>query len=397
MPPVVLFVCSNDTHVRTFAPVMGELAALGVESRLLSLDAYYCQGASAAAAELRLAAFPLGTGRPLAAGEFYRRSPITVWRDVLAARPWIASALDQIEPTHVVVGNDFGLIEKLFIAVADRRGLLTILVQDGRLASISRPESRRVASRARRWAKAVASSLFRKVGLGYLAASDYGEGGARLICVTGEAGREVVSPRLRRPAKVIVTGQPRYDRLRALDRSDEGDRVHVVVFTTPFGAVGLDYGAQQRQEAMLKWVANVIADMGGELTVKPHPREPASIYDSIAAVISEPTADPAALLARSHFAVLGLSTLIEEAGLLGCPVVVPGVSVHGYAFRRVLPDADIYPRFETEAAFRRLAHQMMGRETRQRWLRVQSDRVHKEVLFSPDQPAAARVAEAILS
>ena len=82
----VLAVASNDTHVRMFGALRGELDARDAELWLLSLDAFYSQGATPAAARLGLVFQELERpGGRLGGSRFYSRSSAVVWLDVLRA------------------------------------------------------------------------------------------------------------------------------------------------------------------------------------------------------------------------------------------------------------------------------------------------------------------------
>lgn len=401
MTRTVLFLCSNGTHLLTFTPVAAALGRRGVESRFLSLDAYYGQDAEATAARAGVTMLQLARrGGALAPGSFYSRSAVAAWRDVVVARRPVRATLRRVPaPATVVLGNDFGLMEKLVLWHAKSLGMRTVLVQDGRLTTQSRRRPGGPIEQAMLRSRRLASRVLRAAGLPYLAASEYGEGGAEIICAAGEAGRKILSARSR-GSRVVVTGQPRYDRLLhpmpAPARAS--GRLEVAAFPTPFAAAGLDDESQVRQQEMLAWLAEEVARCGGRTVVKPHPLESGSTYARVplAEVVPAQT-DPARLLAGCDVAVIGVSSLLEEAGLLTRPVIVPGARVHGRGFESLLPAATTYPRFESRADVARLLAQLSSAGERDALARRQSERVHADVRFSAAEPAGEAVADAILS
>jgi hypothetical protein len=88
-----------------------------------------------------------------------------------------------------------------------------------------------------------------------------------------------------------------------------------------------------------------LASLDADLVVKPHPRESADAYRQAGVIAVDEL--PAALLARSWVAIVGISTVIEEAALAGVPVIVPGRVLHGDRFDHRLPPAGAFPRFES--------------------------------------------------
>jgi hypothetical protein len=205
----IAFVCSNDLHVATFAPVADELVALGRTAAFVSLDPFYQQHAATAMADRGIAAVePLVCG--LARDDFFRRPTQLVWLDVLRARAPIARLLGEVDPRVVVVGNDRGLIEKSFLSAARRRGAATVLVQDGHIGRKPTPETtfrRRAWRRARR----AASAVLIRAGARSFAATDYGTWGCDLVCASGSDGVAAFRSRGVDPQRIVVTGQPRYD------------------------------------------------------------------------------------------------------------------------------------------------------------------------------------------
>lgn len=394
----VLFLCSNATHVAMFAPVAAELRRRGVEAHFLGLDEYYGGGAGEAARTQNLAIQYLrrrnGALRP---NKFYGRSVLAIWRDVLSARGPVMQQLRHIGADVVVVGNDFGLIEKLVLSGARSLGLRRVLLQDGRL-SAARPGEATLNGRLLRLAKSIISPILATLGLSYLAASNYGEGDLSIICATATRSASLLELRARHGVRVAVTGQPRYDGLAQALATPAEVRLagrRVVMFTTPFEADRLGSRPQRAQETLAGEVAGIATELGGSFRLKTHPREDATRYAAFLcadAVVS--TGRPADLLANAWVAVVGISTVIEEAARLRVPVIVPGQVVHGVRFQEQLPDAETYPRFETADDLRSILAQLSSADA---WRAVIARQRQSVVGDAVGGRASHAVADAILA
>jgi hypothetical protein len=389
--PVVTLVCSNDTHVDTFAPVVDELAARGLASHLVALDRWYRQGATARAA---VRGIPITEMSPDAvesvdSRRFYARPTVAIWRDVIRARRPIRSHLEAIRPAAVVLGNDFGLLEKLVIDEARRHRVPTVLVQDGTLAS-GRPRPTDARLRARRLIRRTASPVLRLARVGFLASSDYGAGGVDAVCASGPAGARILERAGGGRSRVIVTGQPRYDRLPVNGGVGGGG---VAWFTTPFEAQNLGGDAQRRQRALIDEVAASLRALSVPLTLKLHPRERATEYGGVVAAIA--TGVPSDTLVTADVAVVGISTVLDEAAILGVPVIVPGTRLHRGGLGSLLPPSEAYPRFDSGEAASRLVATLRDATVRGETVKRQQAVVRERLAFGGADTAARRVAAVI--
>lgn len=391
----VAFIASNDTHVSQFFPVMAELEGRGVTTTLSSLDSLYNQGATARAAALGVRVEPL-VPNVTVVSSFYRRPVVAIWRDVLRCRRPIRDWLRSSAPKVVVLGNDRGLVEKLILVTAHRQGSRVVLVQDGVLAPV-RPRPANLRRRLFLAAKRTGSAALRPIGLSYLLASRYGEGGADVLCASGPHGIETFR-QLGVPAdRIITTGQPRFDGLRpALGSREEGRRL-VVAFTTPFKDAGIGADLQDRQTALLADMARELLGRGIPFRVKPHPRESAQTYADVlgdpALIIDGSSGDA---LRQCAIAVVGMSTVVDEAGLNGVPVVVPGQVVHAGRLDSHLPPAGRYPWFESAPEGAALIASLLEDDVARADLRRrQQDEVSARIFVDPERSAAAHVADAI--
>jgi hypothetical protein len=388
-----VFVCSNDTHALLFEPIARTLASRGWLIRAMSLDQFYAQGATSSLATLGLPVVEVRRNRGALGSSFYDRNIGAIWRDVLEARRPIRQQLVQSDPSVVVLGNDRGLLEKLVIRSARRLGYRTVLVQDGLIAA-TQPRPASTMDRMRGVARRFGSRILHRLGIDYLASSRYGQGGADVVCVTGPITRQTVLDLGVSERRVVVTGQPRYDSLAQIPRAPTKGRV--VWFTTPFQMARLGLGAQLRQLALAHELANELYEQGWHLIVKPHPREVAEAYETQIAphgAVSMVSAGEA--LAEAEVAIVGISSVVEEASLLRVPVVVPGRTLHGDRFEAVLPPADRFPRFESAAEAAALCTVLTTGDGRQALLAGQRAYVDGLVSVDPKRPAAARVADVI--
>jgi hypothetical protein len=381
--PIAL-VCSNDTHVHMLAPVAQRLIQLGEAPMLVPLDGFYRQHAGDVAARTGL---PVAAPRPSRSppGAFYRRPAPLVWQDVLAARRPVRDLLRRLAAERVVVGNDTGLIEKLVLAEATRAGSRSVLVQDGRLSAATL-RAGGLGAAALGVVKRTLSPVLRSAGAADLAASPYGAGGSDLICAAGARSAELLRHRARALSRVVVTGQPRFDRLAPLLRSSQPPDVQrIAMFTTPFAHAGLGCDPQRAQGEAVAALRELLSARGIELIVKPHPRE-------------DPAAgDPIEELRRAQLAIIGASTVLEEAAILGCPVIVPGHLIHGNRFTALLPDPQRFPRFDRLDEVAPLLERLAPSAARQALTDEQRAAIAQDVYFDPTRPAAAAVAEAILA
>jgi hypothetical protein len=393
--PRIAFVASNDTHVRMFAPVAERLRSQGHATTVFSLDAYYGQGAGAAAYAQGMQVVDIE--RPhgaLPSGRFYRRGTIAIWLDVIRAKPAMRSALRAAPTGAVVVGNDRGLLEKLALIEARRAGSRSVLIQDGRLAP--RPRSSNIVGWVKRGAKAIASAILRALGLAHLAASDYGEWGVDLICASGSASARLLAVRAGGRSRIMVTGQPRYDALNRFRAARPSRRWDAVMITTPFEHSGLGRKYQDRQLTVAAGLAEWAERHGRRIAIKPHPRENAEAYRSAVGEGYVVSTSSDLLLGEAGMAVIGISTLVEESAIVGCPVVVPGAFIHGDDFDAVLPPKSVYPRCESLSDLVAWIERLRAPAKRVALLESQTAYVDEQVDWRSGVPAAERVATAML-
>ena len=342
MTGLAMFVLSNDIHARMFGPVAREMRTLGWRSVALPLDAWYGQDAATAASAQQLELVEPETMGARPDGGFYGRPAPFVIRDAVRARKPLRRAIRTTRPDVVIVGNDRGLIEKAALAAARRAGAATVLVQDGAIGERSADEPDRIRRLWRR-ARMAVSGVLTQVGLGTYAATAYGLGGCDLVCVSGPEGRAAMLARGVPAGRLVEVGQPRYDEIGAIEPSSGHG---VVWFTTPFAAQNLGTERQARQHGFVLEATTACRHAGIPFSVRPHPREaPAPYAEVVAAGATLRTDSTAAqVLATAEAAVVGISSVVDEAAILGVPVMVPAGPLADAGLEALLPPAVAYPR-----------------------------------------------------
>lgn len=214
MIPKALFVCSNQTHAQMFTPVARILEGEGrVSPRWVALDRYYNHEAERILQEHGWTDYALLTRPRRASGTPWEGGPWTRMRILLQGRQAVRTCLRAEHPSVVVLGNDLGILERLFVAEARRLGIPSLLVQDGVIALRPVP-----APPVPVGVRVVRGALM-ALGLRMPDAKPYGQNGADRIAVMGEAVARWLTAQGVPAERIAVTGQPRYDLLHALQTS----------------------------------------------------------------------------------------------------------------------------------------------------------------------------------
>jgi len=230
----------------------------------------------------------------------------------------------------------------------------------------------------------------------YLAASEYGAGGADLVCASGPHGaarfRDLGVP----GERIIVTGQPRFDHLRTLHPAPLPGVV--TMFTTPFAYADLGIDRQRRQLSLAAELWQAFARVGVDFRIKPHPREDVTDYRAAIPALAVQAGGSIEALQETALAIIGMSTVTEEAGLLRVPVIVPGDVIHAGRGDDPALSRDVYPRFDDAQTAVALAMSLLrDGPLRSDVVERQAVAVAQKVHVDPDAPAAALIADAICS
>lgn len=407
------FVCSTQAQAEMFLPVMQAIADSGRHGFFwIALDDLLKRGAGKT---LRNNSVPYLTLKgDIGSGRFTELPlPLMYWHLLRGVRRRINDILSDQRPDVLLLGNDRGLIEKHFIRLAKRQGALTVLLQDGLLwqSEVRTFDRRRYANASpgyllRDCAKEALSRTLCAVGAFHLAPSYMGQGGCDLILVMGQATRRILAARGIEPGRVVVAGQPRYDRV-AQEVEPSGvlrEKLHLPVDRLLISFLSTDWD-RQRQKKLVERLASFAEQRHPQqlyLLVKPHPNTPPEEYEGLlagnrcAGVIRG--AGSLDVLAASDLVITVPSTIIAEAALLRKPLAVLEIAGMGgpSELLGLLPDA--LPEFDSFDGLLEFVEQFISAESEPGREPPSPRRaeVASELVYLPPEGAARRVADLVL-
>jgi hypothetical protein len=366
----------------------------------ISLDAYYNQNVEGARQHLAPEWKYVLLARPeRLTRHFYRRSPVEMWRDCLQyAEPSIAHLFAEA-PDLVVVGNDRGLIEKLFLHQANQHGVPTLLVQDGVLSALegSAPTQR---------LKHLAALPFRLLGFSRLMPTRYGSGGARYVACYGELSRELFLSRGVRPEAVTLIGQMRYDTLLnppTVLRGGEEPQISYFATSALWCLADPEgHHAQLLEIRELYSALDALYPDGFKLMVKLHPRERREHYVEALSELDSARLEivddrgPFEVIAASDLVVTTMSTTWIEAFLIGKPCVISDIHFAGTSIESAVIAAPGLLVGKTRDALQDVIAQVLGSDDAcKRYVDSVSRLIQRELLFLPGEKAASRLANLV--
>jgi GT2 family glycosyltransferase/tetratricopeptide (TPR) repeat protein len=131
----IWLLCSNSNHVKLLAPVARQLHTHGWKPTFVSLDNYYGQGSAQALSDMGLERLELPTNHPDQDWYEHTSEQRQAWGAEAAKA--VHHLFETGAPQVLVVGNDTGALELLFVRAAERFGTRTVLLQEGALRSPS--------------------------------------------------------------------------------------------------------------------------------------------------------------------------------------------------------------------------------------------------------------------
>jgi len=335
MKRTVLFVCSNQNHVRIFTPVARLLIQReGISAGWVALDPYYRHDAEAALRENSWTDFLPLPRPPGASGTPWEGGPWARVQVLLQGRKAVRTLVRDVQPSAIVLGNDMGPLERLFIREGQARGVPSLLVQDGVIA-LRKEEGALRPPAHRRLARMAMTPL----GLRLHDPKPYGQNGADRIAVMGPAAARWLQSQGVAREQIAVTGLPTYDRLYAmqtgvlqpesLDALNLPENGKIVLFSSqPY----LRYNMCSEVTALRIWrmVVEGVRGLGAghHLVAKLHPSEDLEFTRRWLGDDFPPEwtltrdADVFSLELRSHALVTVSSTTALEAIYLGKPTVM---------------------------------------------------------------------------
>jgi hypothetical protein len=412
----VAFVCSNQNHVRMFTPVARLLTARSREVsetpgvsdipvHWVALDRYYRHEAELALRENGWADCTL-LPRPAGASDTpWEGGPLARVRVLHQGRKAIRDFLRNARPGVIVLGNDLGTLERLFIQYGRDLGIPTLLVQDGVIPLHEAGSTREDASRR------MLHKIMEGAGLRMADPRPYGQNGADRIAVIGEAVKRWLISQGVSSERIVVTGQPRYDFLHALRQGTaqpqgldglglpEGQRI-ILFSSQPY----LRYRACGETTARNIWQTVIDGvkglGVGHHLVAKLHPAEDLDwtrhwLGDDFPPewTLTRDT-EVMSLTFRADALVTVASTTALEAICLGKPVVLLETDLWVPSIPYVDSGAALQARGTAELAAR-MRDALYDDNARER-LKTAGEAFADEYAHAADGEATARVARQIL-
>ncbi len=406
---IVLFVVSNTAQ----SQIMGLIAEQLTDCDLLAVNTTWWEYSRVSIeAELERQKIPFRSLKRLSTDE-------------------VEKVLSEERPDIVVVGHDGvpGHIE--FIDTAAGAGLPTLLIQDGILTkntaqALKRPDPlgilRNLVVLPLRFPAFLASERFSLREKAAITLYDlqhrltrgeavYGQGKTTKMAVFGRATREILTAQGVHPSRIVVTGNPKFDRLHQVKREDHGMAIRerwgipanqaLVVLLTQYFVESHIWTPEQRAE-FVRSIAEAVASIPDtRLIIKiRHPRESEEEYRKIVTDMPNPPivwgdAPLPELLSSVHLAIGVSSTALLEAMALERPVVIVDLREYGTgsSYFRGSGAIIVTEKAEIQPAIRAALQDPAVR----REILEQERRFVEDQAYLQDGQAAARIADLIRS
>ena len=266
--------------------------------------------------------------------------------------------LKEEQPDVVIFGNDMNPMDKLFIRSANSQGIPTLLVQDGILAANTdvTDKTNSTSSQLKYWVSLPPRifglmrnkdySLGGKAAVAFLEwkygtrgkPEIYGHGDCSKIAVFGDAVKDVFVSKGIDSERIVVTGNPKFDKLFYPKDSNQKQKVRerfgippdkeiILLVTQPF-VEGRIWNSSQRKEFTLAIVDATAALQNAQLIIKlHHPQESEQNYLETIRDVTQPPiicnyVPINELLDVCSLTLVTSSTVALEAMALGKPVVI---------------------------------------------------------------------------
>lgn len=348
--PVLFVAREPDETLRTYLPVLDELARREVPAKVL----FHHTPGEWARQELARRRVPWWEVKlpereapwPMSLVPMPRRlaAPLGELGQLRLARAHARSIIDREHPRAVIVIQDTLLLERFIVRWANRAGIPTVVVQWAfnfpqdyydRLRAIKAP----LPARPARASRGLYARLQRLLDIRFNMVNSYGGGEARYFTVMGAHFAEQYREQGVTDKEIVVTGHPMHDvayqrvhdltvaeltRIRTQYTIPDGERV-VLYATQPFFWRGVITPEELRQNVGAMNAA--VARLGNEfrLSIKPHPRESIDDY-GFCAELDPPvrliaTADMTDLIAVAEIFISSSSSTVLLAMMLDRPIV----------------------------------------------------------------------------
>lgn len=408
MKPTVLFVCSNQNHARMFTPVARRLIQReGIAVVWVALDSYYRHNAEAALLENGWSDFKHLPRPPEAQGTPWEGGARARVQVLLQGRKAVRALVHDAGPGAIVLGNDMGPLERLFIREGQARGIPSLLVQEGVIALHQGAGTPRPPAHRR-----LAQTVMTALGLRLPDPKPYGQNGADRIAVMGPAMARWLQSQGVAREQIAVTGLPAHDRLYALKQGEtqpeslaalevpETDKI-VLFSSQPYLRYNMCGAAATLQiwQTVIEGVRALGA--GHHLVAKLHPAEDLDFTRRWVGEDFPPEwtlvrdADVLGLIFRSDALVTVSSTTALEAIYLGKPTVILECGLGALPIPYVESGAALLAKDAAELTVR-LRQGLYDAEVQGKLLSAREAFV-SEQMHSMDGRAAERVAGEILA
>lgn len=252
-------------------------------------------------------------------------------------------AFDEADPDVVVVANDRPFAEQTLLRMANRRGIPSVLIQDGFIPSWRDLDW---ASRGR----LVAATATWRSGLRVVGAPRPGYGSTDYCGVMGYHWKSMVRARSGDPSNVVVVGQPLFDAVvqAARQRSEVGtdgssDASRQVLFVaTDFASGLIDPAAHEIQIDDIRAVSAALKRRFGShyrLVVRPHPLEDDSLFEGLRdddQISVDGATSFAEAILRSDMVVANISSALLAAVVVRVPTLVFSKHLSRGRYRRLM-------------------------------------------------------------
>lgn len=312
----ILFVPLNTNHVGIFEPVFSRLRSPWqvVSHDRVSESAVYHTGGLLRGKGLKPVDFPEAVARSPRGGLARRCA------EARRIKSGVAGILESVRPRLLVLGIDHDPIAILFIREARRRGVRTVVMQEG----LIRP---RDLESNDDWKSRLVADVTAALGVPvrYLR---FGTQGADAYLLSGNRARDILLRAGVPASRLVVVGQPKYDRFLRQAELQVAPRnpVPAFLFAAPADLLNAPWGPE-----LVRSLAEEARRRKVRIVVKLHPRgllQPEEVLRCAGAAAGESFTviktgdDTVELLSQSDGFVTISSTVVLEALIFGKECVV---------------------------------------------------------------------------
>ena len=300
-PKTVLFIPSNDNHVKIFHPIY-EILKSKFHIVFLSQESYKNEGVEKTLLDLGIDFKKFE--------EYEKKDPDYI--------------LKKENVGIVVIGNDVDVIPQWFIHSANNLGLSSVLIQDGLLFDIN--TSKNIKNKLYLISKI---SRLKLLALRLIFSRQYkritdGEGGCTQIQVWGKLSESYMLNKGIDRDKIVITGSPLWNEIKQIKHTSHTQKI---VLYAPTELIHTNILKQMELMELADAVCSVVlSHKNTKLIIKPHPRENPKFYEPLKKKYSSELEISYghfySLLEESDVLVTNLSTVTIESLAARKPVII---------------------------------------------------------------------------